>query len=65
MSFRLLRKQCNNLFGHKSANRIYFAKKYPGLNIKYVTDTQLGLQLPDNRYLVVDAGLAGGIESVK
>ena len=58
-------KSRNNLFGHKSANRIYFAKKYPGLNIKYVTDTQLGLQLPDNRYLVVDAGLAGGIESVK
>ncbi|MGN0712955.1 MAG: elongator complex protein 3 [Anaerovoracaceae bacterium] len=58
-------KSRNNLFGHKSANRVYFAKKYPGLNIKYVTDTQLGLQLPDNRYLVVDAGLAGGIESVK
>ena len=58
-------KSRNNLFGHKSANRIYFAKKYPGLNIKYVTDTQLGLQLPDNRYLVVDAGLAGRIESVK
>lgn len=58
-------KSRNNLFGHKSANRVYFAKKYPGLNIKYVTDTQLGLQLSDNRYLVVDAGLAGGIESVK
>lgn len=51
----------NNLFGHKSANRKYFAQKYPGLNIRYVTDTQLGLQLPDNRYLVVDAGQTSGI----
>ena len=58
-------KSRNNLFGHKSANRIYFAKNYPRLNIKYVTDTQLGLQLPDNRYLVVDAGQTGGMESVK
>ncbi|MGN1413825.1 MAG: elongator complex protein 3 [Anaerovoracaceae bacterium] len=57
-------KSRNNLFGHKSANRIYFAKNYPRLNIQYVTDTQLGLQLPDNRYLVVDAGQAGGIASV-
>lgn len=55
----------NNLFGHKSANRVYFAKNYPWLNIQYVTDTQLGLQLPDNRYLVLGAGQACGIESVK
>ena len=58
-------KSRSNLFGHKSANRIYFAKNYPWLNIQYITDTQLGLQLPDNRYLVVGAGRTGGIESVK
>ena len=58
-------KSRSNLFGHKSTNRIYFAKNYPWLNIQYVTDTQLGLQLPDNRYLVVGAGRTGSIESVK
>ena len=58
-------KSRSNLFGHKSANRIYFAKNYPWLNIQYITDTQLGLQLPDNRYLVVGAGRTGSIESVK
>ena len=58
-------KSRSNLFGHKSANRIYFAKNYPWLNIQYITDTQLGLQLPDNRYLVVGAGRTCSIESVK
>lgn len=54
-------KSKNNMFGHKSANRKYFAKEYPRLNIEYVTDTQLGMSLQDGQYLVLDAGQTGGI----
>lgn len=54
-------KSKSNMFGHKSANRKYFAKEYPRLNIEYVTDTQLGLSLQDGQYLVLDAGQTGGI----
>lgn len=46
-------KSRNTLFGHKSANRKYFAQKYPELKIKYVTDVQAGLMLRDGQYRVV------------
>lgn len=50
-------KSRNNLFGHGSANREYFAEHYPQLNIKYVIDQSVGLNLPEGRYLVLDTAL--------
>ena len=47
-------KDRNTMFGHKSANREYFARKYPGLNIKYVTDKDAGLTLAEGEYRVVN-----------
>lgn len=46
-------KDLNNLFGHKSCNRTYFAERYPWLNIRYATDRQVGLKVPPGRYLVL------------
>jgi len=48
----------NNMFGHKGANREYFAQKYPGLNLRYAKDTDEGLTLADNEYKVLDLGPA-------
>ena len=45
----------NNMFGHKGVNRRYFADKYPGLNIRYVKDSDVGLSLAENQYKVVAA----------
>jgi len=44
----------NNMFGHKGQNRKYFDEEYPRLNIKYMKDSDLGLALGDNKYLVKD-----------
>lgn len=51
-------KDRNNLFGHKGANKEYFAREYPGLNIEYVTDKQAGIQLAQGEYRVTDLGPA-------
>ena len=48
------KKSRNSLFGHNHANRTYFSRNYPRLNIRYVTDSEIGLHLADNRYLVLD-----------
>lgn len=58
-------KSRNNLFGHGGANREYFAKEYPGLDIEYVTDKKAGLSLRDGQYRVVDLGPAYEIHSIK
>lgn len=47
-------KSRNNLFGHKGCNKAYFAEKYPRLNIRYMTDTQLNLTLKNGEYIAVD-----------
>lgn len=44
----------NNMFGHKGKNRQYFGNQYPRLNIRYMKDTDAGLTLADNEYLVID-----------
>ncbi len=51
-------KDRNNLFGHKGVNKEYFAQKYPGLNIEYVTDKQAGIRLAEGEYQVCDLGPA-------
>lgn len=58
-------KDRNNLFGHKSTNKEYFAQEYRGLNIEYVTDKQAGLTLRDGEYRVVDLGPAYKLHSIK
>ena len=58
-------KDRNSLFGHKSANREYFAREYPGLNIEYVTDKQAGIMLAAGEYRVIDLGPAYQIHSIK
>ena len=58
-------KSRNNLFGHGGANREYFAREYPGLNIEYVTDKNAGLHLRDGEYRVVNLGPAYQIQSKK
>lgn len=51
-------KDRNNLFGHKGVNKEYFAQKYPGLNIEYVTDKQAGIVLAEGEYQAIDLGPA-------
>ena len=46
-------KDRNSLFGHKGANREYFAKKYPELNIQYLTDKQAGIVLAEGEYRII------------
>jgi len=47
--------KCRNaMFGHKSCNRKYFENKYARLNIRWKVDTDIGLSLGDNKYLVID-----------
>lgn len=58
-------KDRNSLFGHKGANREYFAREYPGLNITYVTDKQAGIQLAEGEYRVCDLGPAYKLHSIK
>lgn len=40
----------NTLFGHKSCNKQHFESEYPGLNFKYLTDKQAGVNLRDGEY---------------
>lgn len=47
-------KSRNNLFGHKQSNKLYFEKEYARLDIRYLTDRQLGITLEDGEYLVKD-----------
>lgn len=56
-------KSRNNLFGHRAANRKYFAHNYPGLNILWQTDEEVGISLPPGRYQVIDRGNA--IDQIK
>ncbi|MBR6528761.1 MAG: radical SAM protein [Firmicutes bacterium] len=42
----------NNMFGHGGENRKYFESEYPRLNIRYMKDSDMGLSLKDNEYLV-------------
>ena len=42
----------NNMFGHGGKNRKYFENEYPRLNIRYMKDSDMGLALKDNEYLV-------------
>ncbi len=58
-------KDRNSLFGHKGANREYFAQEYPGLNIEYVTDKQAGIVLAEGEYRVIDLGPAYKLHSIK
>jgi len=58
-------KDRNSLFGHKGANREYFAREYPGLNIEYVTDRQAGISLAEGQYQVIDLGPAYKLHSPK
>jgi serine protease inhibitor len=44
----------NNMFGHKGQNRKYFENEYTRLNIRYAKDTDMGLSLSDDEYLVLD-----------
>lgn len=44
----------NNMFGHGSQNRKYFENEYPRLNIRYMKDSDMGLSLADDQYLVID-----------
>lgn len=46
-------KDRNTLFGHKGVNREYFAGKYPGLNIEYISDKQAGIRLAEGEYRVI------------
>ena len=45
-------KGYNNMFGHGGKNRKYFENEYPRLNIRYMKDSDMGLALKDNEYLV-------------
>ena len=58
-------KDRNTMFGHKSTNREYFAREYPGLNILYITDKQAGITLAEGEYRVIDLGPAHKIHSIK
>jgi len=58
-------KERNSLFGHKGANKAYFAREYPGLNIQYVTDRQAGIRLAEGEYRVIDLGPAYKLHSPK
>lgn len=44
----------NNMFGHGSQNRKYFENEYPRLNVRYMKDSDMGLSLSDDQYLVID-----------